>query len=76
MSGIFVKDVMQYIQDEIAPLHYALPGDKNGLEFGSAENEVTNILVCWSPTLNVIKETIKLNANLIVAHELMMDRKI
>lgn len=69
MFRLSVKDVMQHIENEIAPLHYALPGDKNGLEFGSAENEVTNIVVCWSPTLNVIKEAIKVNANLIVAHE-------
>jgi len=64
-----VKDVMQRIENEIAPLRYSLPGDKNGLEFGSKENEVSNIVVCWSPTLEVIRKAIELKTNLIVAHE-------
>ena len=69
MLRLSVEDVMRYIENEVAPLRYALPGDRNGLEFGSAENEVDNIVVCWSPTLDVIKKAVKLNANLIVAHE-------
>ena len=69
MLGPPVKDVMRHIENEVAPLHYALPGDRNGLEFGSAEDEVKNIVVCWAPTFDVIKKAVKLNANLIVAHE-------
>lgn len=46
-----------------------MPNDRNGLEFGSAENEGNDILVCSSPTLDVIKKAVKLSANLIVAHE-------
>ena len=64
-----VKDVAKYIEAEIAPLKYSLPDDKNGLEFGSLNNEVIGITVCWSPTLKVIEKAIASKANLIVSHE-------
>ena len=66
---LLVKDVANYIEKEIAPLKYSLPGDKNGLEFGSLDNEVRGIVTCWSPTLMVIEKAVSLQANLIISHE-------
>jgi len=66
---LLVKDVANYIEKEIVPLKYSLPGDKNGLEFGSLDNEVRGIVTCWSPTLMVIKKAVSLQANLIISHE-------
>ena len=66
---VLTEDIASYIENEIAPLKYGLPGEKNGLESGSLDNEVTGIIVCWSPTLKVIEKAIKYKANLIVSHE-------
>jgi len=66
---LLVEDIAAYIEKEIAPLKYSLPGDKNGLEFGSLDNEVRGIVVCWSPTLMVIKKAVSIHANLIISHE-------
>ena len=64
-----VKDVARYIEKEIAPLKYSLPGDRNGLEFGSLDNELKGIVTCWSPTLTVVEKAVSNNANLIISHE-------
>lgn len=66
---LLVRDVAQYIEEEIAPLKYGLPGDRNGLEFGSLDDEVKGITICWSPTSIVIEKTVSNNANLIISHE-------
>jgi len=66
---LLVRDIASYIEKEIAPLKYSLPGDKNGLEFGSLNNEVRGVVVCWSPTLMVIKKAASIQANLIISHE-------
>lgn len=66
---LLVRDVANYIEKKIAPLKYSLPGDKNGLEFGSLDNEVRGIVTCWSPTLMVIEKAVSLQANLIISHE-------
>lgn len=66
---VLTEDIASYIENEIAPLEYGLPGEKNGLEFGSLDNEVSGIIVCWSPTLRAIGKAIKYNANVIVSHE-------
>lgn len=74
-SKLFVEDVMHYIENKAAPLHYAFPNDRNGLEFGSAKSQVEKITVCWSPTLDVIRKAILLSSNLIVAHEWLIYEK-
>ena len=64
-----IEEVEDYIEKELAPLELSLPQDINGLLFGSLDNEVTGIVVCWSPTLKVIQAAVKGKANLIVSHE-------
>lgn len=65
---LLVRDIAKYIE-EIAPLKHSLPGDRNGLEFGSLDDEVRGIMTCWSPTSQVIEETVSNDANLVVSHE-------
>lgn len=64
-----IKEIEEYIENELAPLSLSLPGDKNGLHFGTLNGEVNGVVVCWSPTLRVIEKTIEMGANLIVCHE-------
>lgn len=64
-----IRDVAKYIETEMAPLKYSLPDDKNGLIFGSLNNEVVGIAVCWSPTLKVIEKATVSKANVIISHE-------
>jgi putative NIF3 family GTP cyclohydrolase 1 type 2 len=63
-----VKDVATLIQS-IAPL---IEGDDSGLLFGDINSRVEGIMVCWSPTLEVIKTCQRLQCNLIVAHEWLL----
>jgi putative NIF3 family GTP cyclohydrolase 1 type 2 len=65
---LLVRDVAKFIE-EIAPLKYCLPGDRNGLEFGSPDGKVSGIVTCWSPTSMVIEKAVSYDANLIISHE-------
>lgn len=60
-----VKEVADYIES-IAP---SIEGDDSGLLFGDMNNEVDGVVVCWSPTLEVIKACQRLQCNLIISHE-------
>ena len=66
---LLVRDVAKFIEEEIAPLKYCLPGDRNGLEFGSQDSKVSGIVTCWSPTSIVIEKAVSYDANLIISHE-------
>lgn len=66
---LLVRDLATLIEEEIAPLKYSLPGDRNGLEFGSLDSRVTSIVTCWSPTSMVIEKAVSCNASLIISHE-------
>lgn len=60
-----VKDVADYIES-IAPL---IEGDDSGLICGNMKSEVKGVVVCWSPTLEVLKTCQELGCNLIISHE-------
>ncbi len=60
-----VKDVADYIESMAPPIK----GDDSGLIYGDMDNEVRGIVVCWSPTLEVIKACQRLSCNLIISHE-------
>ncbi len=68
-NKLLIRDIANYVEREIAPLKYSLPGDRNGLEFGSLNNEVTGIVVSWTPSSTVIEKSVSLKANLIISHE-------
>ena len=59
MFRIKISEIEDRIENKIAPLKFNLLGDENGLLFGTLDNEVTAIVVCWSPTLRVIEKTIQ-----------------
>lgn len=60
-----VKDVADCIES-IAPL---IKRDDSGLIYGNMNDKVKGIVVCWSPTLEVIKTCQRLSCNLIISHE-------
>jgi len=70
-----IEKVEDYIE-QLAPLNLSLPQDLNGLIFGTLDNEVTGIIVCWSPTLRVIEAAVKNKANVIVSHEWLIYEKL
>jgi putative NIF3 family GTP cyclohydrolase 1 type 2 len=52
-----------------APLSMGLEGDELGLLVGDHDAEVTGVVTCWSPTLDVLAQAVKLGANLVLGHE-------
>lgn len=60
-----VKDVADHIES-IAPL---IEGDDSGLIYGNMNSGVNGIVLCWSPTLEVLKTCQRLGCNLIISHE-------
>lgn len=63
-----IKDVISKILD----YHPKFPDDYCGCDdykCGNPEDECTGIVVALTPTINVIRKAIELNANLIVVHE-------
>lgn len=63
------REVAAFIE-QLAPLETAVLGDVNGFMFGHGDTEVRGIAVCWSPTLEVIQESITQGLSLIVCHEI------
>ena len=60
-----VKDVADYVES-VAPL---IEGDDSGLIYGNMNSGVKGVVVCWSPTLEVLKTCQRLGCNLIISHE-------
>ncbi|MBS5571172.1 MAG: Nif3-like dinuclear metal center hexameric protein [Clostridiales bacterium] len=63
-----VKDIIELIEREIAPIALAADWDVPGLKTGSRETEVSKILVCLDVTSAVIAEAVKKGCNMIVSH--------
>jgi putative NIF3 family GTP cyclohydrolase 1 type 2 len=53
----------------IAPLSSQLPGDGNGIVFGSKKTEVTGVAVAWTSTLAVLTQAAATGLNFILVHE-------
>lgn len=63
-----VNDIAAFV-NSIAP---SIEGDDSGILVGDLRSKVKGIVVCWSPTLEVIKACKKLGCNLIIAHEWLL----
>ncbi|HIU28950.1 MAG TPA: Nif3-like dinuclear metal center hexameric protein, partial [Candidatus Egerieisoma faecipullorum] len=63
-----VKEIIELIEREIAPIALAADWDVPGLKTGSRETEVSKILVCLDVTSAVIAEAVKKGCNMIVSH--------
>ena len=69
------QNVIQ-LMEELAPKHYAVPDDKIGLQLGTLNKEITNVLVALDVIDEVVDEAIRLQANLIIAHHAIIFRPL
>lgn len=69
------QTVIQYME-KLAPKHLAVPDDKIGLQLGSLQKEIHNILVALDVNDEVVEEAIRLEADLIIAHHAIIFRPI
>lgn len=67
--------VIQYFE-QLAPKYYALPDDKIGLQLGSLNKEIKNILVALDVTDEVVEEAIQGRVDLIIAHHAIIYRPL
>lgn len=71
-NGQFIIQLME----QLAPKHYALPDDPIGLQLGTLNKTVSNVLVALDVTADVVDEAIACGAELIVAHHAIMFRPL
>lgn len=69
------QTVVQYME-QLAPRHVAMEGDKIGLQLGSLQKEIRNVLVALDVNEEVVDEAIALEADLIVAHHAIIYRPL
>lgn len=62
-----VRDITNHIES-FAPLSYQESYDNAGLQIGHPDQEIRGVLICIDVTDEVIKEAIRLEANLIISH--------
>lgn len=64
------------MMERLAPKHYAVEGDKIGLQVGSSAREVKRVLVALDVTPAVVEEAAELGAELIIAHHAVIYRPL
>lgn len=64
------------MMEKLAPKHYAMEGDKIGLQVGTLHKEIRKVLVALDVTDAVVDEAIAAGANLIVAHHAVIFRPL
>ncbi|MGG6309889.1 Nif3-like dinuclear metal center hexameric protein [Paenibacillus macerans] len=69
------QTIVQYLE-QLAPKHVAMEGDKIGLQLGTLQKEIRNVLVALDVNEAVVDEAISLGANLIVAHHAIIYRPL
>jgi dinuclear metal center YbgI/SA1388 family protein len=62
--------------EQLAPKYYAVPEDKIGLQLGSLNKEIKNILVTLDVTDEVVEEAIQGEVDLIIAHHAIIYRPL
>ena len=62
-----IKEIIQHLE-HIAPPSYQEGYDNSGLLTGSADDEVTGVLITLDATEDVIREAVEKKCNLIIAH--------
>lgn len=62
--------------EELAPKHYAVEGDKIGIQVGTLNKPVSKVLVALDVTDEVVDEAIASGANLIIAHHAVIYRPL
>ncbi|KGE18148.1 Nif3-like dinuclear metal center hexameric protein [Paenibacillus wynnii] len=69
------QTVIQYME-QLAPKHLAYDWDKIGLQLGTLQKEISNVLVALDVNDEVVEEAISLNCNLIIAHHAIIFRPL
>jgi dinuclear metal center YbgI/SA1388 family protein len=67
--------VIQYME-QLAPKHLAMPDDKIGLQLGTLNKPIKQVLVALDVTEAVVDEAIALQADLIIAHHAIIFRPL
>jgi dinuclear metal center YbgI/SA1388 family protein len=64
------------VMEQLAPKHYAMPEDRIGLQLGSLNKEIRNVLVALDVNDQVVEEAIQMQADLIIAHHAIVYRPL
>lgn len=64
------------MMEQLAPKHVAVPDDKIGLQLGTLQKEIKNVLVTLDVNDQVVEEAIALKADLIIAHHAIIFRPL
>ncbi len=75
MKEVKVGQVLQLFE-QFAPQKYALEGDPIGLQVGSYQKRVKNIMIALDVLENVVEEAIEKKVDLIIAHHPMIFRPV
>jgi dinuclear metal center YbgI/SA1388 family protein len=62
--------------EKLAPKHYAVEGDKIGLQVGTLQKEIRKVLIALDITEEVVDEAVALGADLIIAHHAVIYRPL
>jgi dinuclear metal center YbgI/SA1388 family protein len=69
------QTVIQYME-QLAPKHLAVPDDRIGLQLGSLQKEIKQVLIALDVNDEVVEEAISLGADLIIAHHAIIFRPL
>lgn len=64
------------LMERLAPKHYAVEGDRIGLQVGTLQKDIRKVLVALDVTDAVVDEAIALGAELIIAHHAVIYRPL
>ncbi|MFD2333872.1 Nif3-like dinuclear metal center hexameric protein [Cohnella sp. GCM10020058] len=69
-------ETIAQLMERLAPKHFAVEGDKIGLQVGSLRKEIKRVLVTLDVNTDVVREAVDLGAELIVAHHPVIYRPL
>ncbi|WP_173916120.1 Nif3-like dinuclear metal center hexameric protein [Halobacillus sp. Marseille-Q1614] len=72
---VTVREVVQQL-DKLAPKNLAFEWDNVGLQLGSLDQKVENVMVTLDVLEDVVEEAVEKNVNLIVAHHPLLFKKL
>lgn len=69
------QTVIQYME-QLAPKHVAMPDDRIGLQLGTLQKDIHNVLIALDVNDEVVEEAIRLKVDLIIAHHAIIFRPL
>jgi dinuclear metal center YbgI/SA1388 family protein len=64
------------LMEQLAPKHVAMEGDKIGLQLGTLQKEIKQVLLALDVNHEVVEEAIRIGADLIIAHHAIIFRPL